>query len=321
MAGPKDYLNCTAKEILELIDLGNLNGMFHTKPEKGCENFPLFQFAEAEGKDNLSSGCVNGNSLIILGKDRNGDFATGFGGTKNKPASHAIDLVVGLSSSHRKFKKAFGKDTEVGKNFFTDAARVYISQRTDLNRYFGVTEGESYASDSSEGCSGVGIKADMVLLNGRRNIKIRAGGAHGNDLPRGGEKMAHGEDIPSKFPRIELVIANMPVEPAVLGDKLLALLTSQSEAIQNLKSEVVQLNTDLALLRMQLALHVHGDPLTALTLPSPDQAVAASIAAPKAINNVVVGIYDKFKEKINELGTLSIPNSGDYILSKSVFVS
>ena len=321
MAGPKDYLNRTPKELFEAIELGNLNGQFHTIPEEKYENYPVYQFAEVERSSDLSTGCRNGNAFIILGKDRNGDLATGFGGTKNMPASHAIDLVVGLASSYRNRKKAIGSETQVGKNFYTDAARVYISQRTDLNGYFGVTEGYKKSSDSRHGCSGVGIKADMVLVNGRRNVKIRAGGVHGNDLPRGGEKMAHGQDAPIDAPKIELLIANMEPEPAVLGNKLINKLRQMEEQTEQLKSEIVELNTELALLRMQLALHIHGDPISALTLPSPDLAIAASVKAPKAINNVVVGIYNKLRGKLIQLGSDTIPNNEEYILSKNVFIS
>ena len=321
MAGPKDYLNKTSKELLETIELGNLNGQFHTIPEEKYEKYPVYQFAEVERSDQLSTGCRNGNAYIILGKDRNGDLATGFGGTKNMPASHAIDLVVGLASSHRNRKQPFDSDTEVGKNFYTDAARVYISQRTDLNTYFGVTEGYKKSADPRVGCSGVGIKADAVLVNGRRNVKIRAGGGHGDNLPRGGEKMSHGQDLPLDAPKIELLIANMEPEPAVLGNKLIKKLRIMEEETQKLKSEIVELNSELAILRMQLALHIHGDPLTVLTLPSPDQAVAAALKTPKAINNVVVGIYDKFRNKLSQLGSDVVPNNEDYILSKNVFIS
>ena len=336
MAGPKDYLNRTPKQIMESIELGNLNGMFHTIPEpypeinenseiaenqKVYERYPTYQYAEIERSSGLSTGCRNGNSYIILGKDRNGDLSTGFGGTKNYPASHAIDLVVGLASSHKDKSKSLSQSTEVGKNFYTDAARVYISQRTDLNTYFGINEGYKKSSDGLVGCSGVGIKADMVLVNGRRNVKIRAGGAHGDNLPNGGEKLAHGQEAPTDAAKIELLIANMEPEPAVLGNKLVNKLRQMEEQTEQLKSEVVELNTELALLRMQLALHIHGDPISVLTLPSPDLAIAAAVKAPKVINNIVVGVYNKLRGKLIQLGTDTIPNNEEYILSKNVFIS
>ena len=83
MTGPKDYLNKTPKEIMETIELGSLNGQFHTMPEEAYERYPTYQYAEIERSSGLSTGCRNGNSYIILGKDRNGDLSTGFGGTKN----------------------------------------------------------------------------------------------------------------------------------------------------------------------------------------------------------------------------------------------
>ena len=74
-------------------------------------------------------------------------------------------MVAGLASSFRSKGSALGQETITGKNFYTDAARVYISQRTDLDTYFGVTEGMKYKTDSKNGCSGVGIKADSVLVS------------------------------------------------------------------------------------------------------------------------------------------------------------
>ena len=323
MSGPKDYLTKTPSEILEFVKLGYLSGQFHTIPEEPYEKYPKYEYGDIEGKGDLSKGCRNGNAYIILGRDRNHDLTSGFGGTKNLPASYAIDLVAGLASSHRSKGSALGQETITGKNFYTDAARVYISQRTDLDTYFGITEGMKYKPDSKDGCSGVGIKADSVLLNGRRNVKIRAGGAHGDNLPRGGEKMSHGQDIPSagNAPRIELLVANMETEPAVLGNKLIKKLSNMSNQTEQLKSEVVALNTELALLRMQLALHVHWDPISVLTLPSPDLAVAAAIKAPKLVNEIVVGIYNKFKGKIEQIASEDVPNNEDWILSKNVYIS
>jgi len=323
MSGPKDYLTKTPSEILELTKLGYLNGQFHTVSEESFEKYPKYEYGDIEGKNNLAKGCRNGNSYIILGRDRNHDLTSGFGGTKNLPASYAIDLVAGLASSHRSKGTALGQETITGKNFYTDAARVYISQRADLDTYFGITEGMKYKTDSKNGCSGIGIKADSVLINGRRNIKIRAGGAHGDSLPRGGEVMAHGENIPSagNAPRIEFLIANMNPEPAVLGNKLVKKLSNMTDQLEELKSEVIALNTEMALLRMQLALHIHGDPISVLTLPSPDLAVAAAIKAPKLVNEIVVGIYNKFKGKIEQIASEDVPNNEDWILSKNVYIS
>jgi len=81
------------------------------------------------------NGCV-----ISLQKDRESNMFSGTGGTENTHAA-AIDLVAGpmgyLGRSHtKKNKKVF-----VDPSFTRDAARVYISQKADVDKYLNLTEG------------------------------------------------------------------------------------------------------------------------------------------------------------------------------------
>tara|TARA_Y100000114_G_scaffold70574_1_gene64554 strand:+ start:27295 stop:28224 length:930 start_codon:yes stop_codon:yes gene_type:complete len=303
-----NYLNKTPEDVKSLIELGTYtNGLYNTIKED--ELNPTYEIAENE------IVYSNKNSHIILGKDRFGDYKTGFGGL-GYAASNAVDIVVGLASSYMPLDKKLGPTDEIGKNFFTDAARVYISQRCDIDKYFAIEEGTQYSDFGNEGVSGAAIKADCVAVIGRRNVKIKAGPSR---LNIGKEKDSQGQKITDS--RIELIGGNKDLEPLVLGFKLVKLLKEMQEEIQYLRGEVTNLHYKNAKLNTKLALHIHGDPFTVVTLPSPDLAVSAIIEIPQNIQNVVKGIVDKYIDKVRELNSTQIPNDADYILSRNVFTT
>jgi hypothetical protein len=303
-----NYLNKTPEEVKSLIELGSYtNGLYNTIKED--ELNPTYEIAENE------IVYTNKNSHIILGKDRFGDYKTGFGGL-GYAASNAVDIVVGLASSYMPLDNKLGPTDEVGKNFFTDAARVYISQRCDIDKYFGIEEGQQYSDFGNEGVSGAAMKADCVAIIGRRNVKIKAGPVK---LNIGKEKDSKGEKITDS--RIELIGGNKDLEPVVLGFKLVKLLKEMQEEIQFLRGEITNLHYKNAKLNTKLALHIHGDPFTVVTLPSPDLAAGAIIEIPQNIQNMVKGIIDKYIDKVRELNSTQIPNDADYILSRNVFTT
>tara|TARA_R100000988_G_C4007394_1_gene173840 strand:+ start:1501 stop:2469 length:969 start_codon:yes stop_codon:yes gene_type:complete len=107
------------------------------------------------------------NAQIILGRDRpNMIMGTGY---MAKGAQHAasVDLVVGRMAA---VKPAHG--TFVNPSFKADAARIVISETTDIDDNFGIASG---MIGSSKGRSGIGIKADGVRIIGREGIKIVTG--------------------------------------------------------------------------------------------------------------------------------------------------
>lgn len=77
-----------------------------------------------------------------------------------------IDLVVGRMASKPK------DDVFVDPDFEIDAARIYISQKTDIDKNFKLPNG---SMGQAEGKSGIGIKADGVRIIGREGIKLIVG--------------------------------------------------------------------------------------------------------------------------------------------------
>jgi hypothetical protein len=316
-------LNKSTIEEEELIELGNLVGALNT--EVPTEREPTYEQAQAEIV--LPLARKRGmNSRIILGKDRLSTFSSGYGG-KGTPASNAIDLVVGLGSSYRDKGLSLDQDTVVGKNPFTDAARIYISQRTDLDTAFGITEGTKFAIDkpqrsSGGGVSGIGIKADTVLVVGRRNVKIKAGKSDAVSLGKDGETDAHGRKIDTADNKIELIGAQgLELEPMVLGNKLASALEKMNASINKNNLSIQKMILEIMQLRLMLILHIHGDPLTGVTLPSPDLAIGLINKLPKDLQDQAEGYIDALNKIIDDLNTSQIPNKDSYILSKTVFTT
>ena len=295
----------------ELLELGNLNGVMCTEVPHEKEDNPTRFPAEAEKIISRNST----NSYIVLGKDRMGDVYSGFGG-KGFPNSNSIDLVVGMGQTTE--KKILTKKDVVDPNPFVDSARIYISQRTDLDGHFGTTEGELYPLDSQQGVSGVAMKADSVLVLGRRNVKIKAGQSHGEGLPIGGEKDSFGTRLPDA--RIDL-IADAPLEPMVRGDKLVECVKGIYGQIQDNRILIVQLVTQLLKLRVALMLHIHPTPGIISTFPSPDLIGSNVEEIPKDIEQLTIAINEMMAGAVEELNCVIIPNKDKYILSKNVFTS
>ena len=137
------------------------------------------------------------NSFIVLGADMPEGIQSGYGGKGSSKAS-TIDLVVGRASS-----KSDGLGPKNGElltnNFFSDAARIYISQLTDIDANFGIDPGKSGYMEQR---SGIGIKADGVRIIGREGVKIVTGRMQAtNEKNSLGGKM-----LPA--PTIELIAGN-----------------------------------------------------------------------------------------------------------------
>lgn len=172
-------------------------------------------------------------AFLVLGTDRPNSEASGYG-AKGSGRAATIDLVVGRMSSARGGKGV--KDgTYVDNNFASDAARIYISQQTDIDTNFGIVEG---SVGNPRARSAVGIKADGVRIFGREGIKIVTG--KGNDwkgFALKGETNSLGGKISQPAPGIELIAGNN-VEPREVRS-----FTGRRETIQTLQPVAMGYNT------------------------------------------------------------------------------
>jgi len=177
------------------------SGLLHTD---SWANTKLAQFKQARNEKVLNK---NG-AYVVLGTDRPSSLASGYG-AKGSDRAATIDLVVGRMSS---VKDGDGpKDsTFVDNSFAADAARIYISQLTDVDTNFGIAEG---SIGNIKGRSAIGLKADGIRIFGREGIKIVTGkGNNWEGFGNKGETNSLGGKISQPAPGIELIAGNN-VEP------------------------------------------------------------------------------------------------------------
>ena len=195
------------------------------------------------------------NSWIVLGRDRPAGIESGYGGLGNTGAG-AIDIVVGRMAGTT---EGADSSTTVPPNFFSDAARVYLSTRTDIDTNFALV-----GNMRSIGRSGIGIKADAVRLIGREGVKIVTGKAQNVEGGgKGGERNAQSGKI-EKVAGIHLIAGNdidaEPLEPIVKAYALNTVLQTMVDSIRDLNSIVNELAKSQTQINNTLTSHTHEVP-------------------------------------------------------------
>ena len=259
---PQKFIDETIDNI---VQLGVQEGMMCSKVR---EPIPTFRKAECEKvitQYPLAKKEANNNCFIVLGRDRPGNLASGCGGT-GYTSCGMIDLVVGrfaLNSANelKKGGKPIGSEEIVNPNFITDAARVYISQKTlNIDRYFGLKNTKTPESVLREK-SAIGIKADHVRMIGRETIRMYCGGANSVEgFGKDGETNCVGGRL-SK-PRIDLIAGKESnLQPAVLGDNLVEYLTNIEEQIKMFSQNINTIAEHLMHLNSMMSVLTFGNPV------------------------------------------------------------
>ena len=231
-----------------------------------------------------------GNSWIVLGRDRTGSRSTGYGGSGATQAS-SIDLCVGMGALEP------GSGQYADPNFKGDAARIYISQRTDIDDAFKLKSIAGNLSSKSDikfpgNQSAIGIKADSVRVIGTNGIKFIT--RPQNRDSRGGSAAFNG---------IELIAGNADdkLQYMVKGDNLIEALEELEDRITDLYSIVLNFLTAQLKVNAKLAFHTHYG-VTTTPIPIPVQCMPSFQAAPAcfgAVMDEAEGMMDNFKGRIN----------------------
>lgn len=266
------------------------------------------------------------DARIILGRDRPYSHASGFGARGGKCGR--IHLITGLASASR-----LKDGAQTGPNLITDAATIYMCQRTKIDEHFGIPGGSNVSSKNK---SGIGIKADHVRIIGREHVKIYAGGMQNiskpnrpfrNKIGTNREKNSKGGDIMSRG-RIDLIADDYKdIQPAVKGKNLVEFLQVIIEQITELYAEINEINTRCLEMNNALLLHQHpeflgigGSPGPVLTFKVFDNMLPHYIAK----INSVIGNLNLSIETINYIDppNIELPAQGaKYILSDSVYLT
>jgi hypothetical protein len=198
---------------------------------------PVPRYIKADGERVISN---SNNSWIVLGRDRKNNLASGYGGAGHSGAS-SIDLVVGRASS--------GPNDEMysDPNFESDAARIYISQKTDIDDYLSLVDG---TVGNSEGRSAIGLKADSIRLAAREGIKIITNAGETNSF--GGMLMG--------TKAIDLIAGNddSNLQPIPMGDNLTSALETVNENISRLNAVVMNFMVNQSAFNVALQAHTHA---------------------------------------------------------------
>lgn len=232
------------------------------------------------------------NAFIILGRDRTGDLETGYGGAGNTHCA-AIDIVAGLSGM---LAREIDPDTEesvyTNKNVSLDAARVYVSQRTDIDKNFNLAEG--YVG-SPRARSGIAIKADGIRLIAREGIKIITG-----------TDVYNSQGVEATVVQgIDLIAGNDDenLQPMVKGANLVALMEDVIDQIEDINGQIQEMLKVQSQLFLALGTHTHigtapGTPVT----PSPDLATFLVKKTPdlvQMLSNCIVSTKNSVMLKAN----------------------
>ena len=220
-----------------------------------------------------SSGADQSNAQIVITRDRPASIFSGYGGKGHQKCS-TIDIVAGRVSmfSATSFIADDGEevDLNVDPNFELDAARIYISEKTDIDKNFQLREQKHKFAPSMEGRSAIGMKADAIRIIGNEGVKIVTG-VYPRDS-RGGKITKTG---------IELVCLNgndgaFAVQPFVKGDNLVSSLNKLQDHVFKLNAIVMDFIKHQQHINALNANHNHNSPATltptgppALGMPDP----------------------------------------------------
>jgi hypothetical protein len=297
------------KEIKEGTNkLGILHNAYHeempTFEQAGCE------FAYPDANYGVDGGAERKlNCQIVFGRDRPSHLLSGYGKVGGTPCA-SIDIVAGRMSGANKKKGVFKKhietvkrDTVVGNNFALDASRIYISQKCDIDHYFGLPPGD-FGRPSGE--AGIAIKSDHVRMIGRESVKICVGRGQFKNLGKKGELNSNGDRLID--PRIEFIAGSEEVQPLVKGSHLVQFLEELMNQISKLEQAFLLQNTNIATLKTALATHFHvGTGVGAiLTVPDPILALKCISDIPKDLQKIQNSITKALNFEIIKLNYLGI---------------
>lgn len=214
--------SATVKEAMKTLSANS--GIMNTDvPE------PKINFIEAPNSISIKS--TNNRSAIVFGTDRPHTLQGGLGG-KGASGANTIDIVAGRGASCKNVEKKAG----VNPNMACDAARIYVSEATQVDLNFGLAKGMIGAGTAigvpRPANSAIAIKADDARIIGRLGVKIVTGRSFSfRGAGSKGERRASGGSAAEQpAPPIELIAGNNTDDRQVFGG-----LKNPIETVNNLQ--------------------------------------------------------------------------------------
>ncbi len=235
-----------SKRLKEISDKNsNHNGIANDKLVE-----PIPQFIRAPCEKVIEG---ENNTMITLGRDRPGDLLSGYGGAGHSECG-TIDIVAGRRSANVKehdttlFEE---RKTFTHNNIREDASRIYVSQKTDLDKNFHLSPVDGLGTTSK---AGIAIKSDNVALIGRESIKLVTGVDSKNS--RGARQIS--------VPGIYLVAGNDSenLQAIPLGDNLSECIGKLIHHIDSLAAALDSFLTYQTEFNAEIQTHTHPDPIS-----------------------------------------------------------
>jgi hypothetical protein len=307
-----------SKKISKLIEEGQVpakTGLFLTRDSESLPVFgPIGEAEEVMARDS-SKGKFQG-ARIVLTKDNYGHRGTGLGGMGGT-SCEAIDLVAGTLTCQ---EFMHDDQMETRANFITDGARIYLTERGDVQNYFALNNTAPESSVSSMLKSGIGIKADHTVIIGRERVKIVAGFSFAE--PKGTERLANMATAETAAkPQIEIgATTSESFQPAVLGDNLVNYLRKVSDNLLSLNDYTQQLENKILNLQLEFASHFHsGAGLGYIqTFPDPKLIPSAMSNVGQTIQKTTEKIMSEMQRYLDEAESLGIDGAIDGAPDKTI---
>jgi hypothetical protein len=215
---------------------------------------PIPHFIEAAAEKVIAN--QNG-SCIVLGRDRPASRASGYGGKANTQCA-SIDLVTGRMGAQAipQADATTNENIYVDPNFEKDAARIIMSQKTNIDENFLLIPTAN--APTSKGRASIGLKADTIRLVARENIRIVTEGPvfnsqGGISQSTTGIDLVAGNVDPTSDPRLS-------VQPFVKGGNLVYALGALIKQVQDLNGIVDALMLFQGDFNMAVMNHYHHSP-------------------------------------------------------------
>jgi len=251
------------------------------------------QLIKADSEEVL--GEIN-NANIVIGRDRTSHLGSGYGGLGHTAAS-SIDIVVGRPGN---------TEQHVNPNFAHDAARIHISQKTDIDSNFGICDGDLGPSYER---SGIAVKADAVRVIGREGVKIISGGDSTNSM---------GGSIET-FSGVEIIANNddTDLQPIPKGHNLVMAMEELSALVFDLSGLLNSFAIQQDAFNIATMTHFHYSPFYGIpTLPSDTLIDQGLQTLQNHFQDVNMGILDFTKNLALFMDTYTKPHGKSYINSK-----
>ena len=225
------------------------------------------------------------DSYIVLGADAPNGPGSGYSTFGARCSS--IDMVVGRLSAN--FEASTNPNIYAFDNYDLDAARIYVAQRTDVDKNFGIKDGNV---GESKGRSAVAVKADAVRIIGREGIKLVTSPYGDYNSQTGKISTGYGIDLMAKNDDSDM-------QPIVKGENLSLFLRETLEHIQNIYSVIFSISKEQQEFAIKLAAHTHTSAVGPVA-PSIELTPAAIKLSKSMLQD---GVLDALNERLNTVMT------------------